>query len=234
MRAIFDGLTTRYRITLAIMPDMSKQHTHPTVQGNALVVLIVLIAAVAAGLMVSRTLLDQSLDLRAASVFPTPRMLNDFEIETADGEPFTQEALKGQWTLMFFGFTNCPDICPDTLASLAQSMDSLRLMKQDTLPQVVFVSVDPERDQGDLLADYVAWFDESFLAVTGDDPALEQLTRQLGVIYVRDEADPNTGFYNVDHSAAVMIIDPEGRLFGRFGHPLNPEAVTADLFQITS
>lgn len=216
------------------MPDMSKQHTLPKVQGNALVVLIVLIAAVAAGLMVSRTLLDRSLDLRAASVFPTPRILNDFEIETADGAPFTQEALKGQWTLLFFGFTNCPDICPDTLASLAQSMDSLRLMKRDNLPQVVFVSVDPERDQGDLLADYVAWFDESFLAVTGNDSALEQLTRQLGVIYVRDQADPDTGYYNVDHSAAVMIIDPDGRLFGRFGHPLNPEDVTADLFQITS
>lgn len=188
----------------------------------------------ALGLMVSRSLLDRSLDLRAASVFPTPRLLNEFELYTPEGEAFTAESLKGQWTLMFFGFTNCPDICPDTLAILSQAVDALRLMKTEPLPQVVFVSVDPARDQGDLLADYVAWFDESFIALTGSDTELEGLTRQLGVIYVRDTPDPQTGFYNVDHSAAVMIIDPEGRLFGRFGHPLEAQAITADLFQITS
>jgi protein SCO1/2 len=113
-------------------------------------------------------------------------------------------------------------------------MDALRLMNKDPLPEVVFVSVDPQRDQGELLSDYVAWFDEAFTAVTGNDEQLASLTQQLGVIFVRDEADPQTGYYNVDHSAAVMIIDPEGRLYGRFGHPLDPDDVTADLFQITS
>ncbi len=213
---------------------MNTDRTSSYIKGNAIVVLIVLIAAMAAGLMVSRTLLDRSLDLRAASVFPTPRLLNEFELTQPSGEVFNTDSLKGQWTLMFFGFTNCPDICPDTLASLSQSLDALRLMNPDQLPQVVFVSVDPNRDEGDLLADYVAWFDESFIAATGSDEALEAITRQLGVIYVRDTPDEQTGFYNVDHSAAVMIIDPEGRLFGRFGHPLDPELVTADLFQITS
>lgn len=216
------------------MPDMNKKHSPRLQTGNAVVVVIVLIAAIAAGILVSRQLFDESLELRAASVFPTARFLNDFEMVTADGEVFNQESLKGQWTLMFFGFTNCPDICPDTLANLAQSMDALRLMNQDPLPHVVFVSVDPDRDQGQQLKDYVSWFDESFTAVTGNDEQLAGLTQQLGVIFVRDTPDPQTGFYNVDHSAAVMIIDPEGRLFGRFGHPLDPQQVTADLFQITS
>lgn len=213
---------------------MSTDRTPQSIQGKALVVLIVLIAAMAAGLMVSRTLLDRSLDLRAASVFPTPRLLNEFELTQPSGERFNTDSLKGQWTLIFFGFTNCPDICPDTLAALSQSLGALKLMNPDQLPQVVFVSVDPERDQGEMLADYVSWFDESFIAVSGSDEALEAITRQLGVIYVRDTPDPQTGFYNVDHSAAVMIIDPQGRLFGRFGHPLDPALVTADLFQITS
>ncbi|MDR9453730.1 MAG: SCO family protein [Wenzhouxiangella sp.] len=203
-------------------------------RGNAIVVALVLLAAIAAGIMFSRGVLDQSQELRAASVFPTPRLLNEFELATAEGEVFDEQTLKGQWTLLFFGFTNCPDICPDTLASLSQSMDALRLMKKDPLPEVVFVSVDPKRDQGELLSDYVAWFDEAFTAVTGNDDQLAGLTQQLGVIFVRDEADPQTGYYNVDHSAAVMIIDPEGRLYGRFGHPLDPDDVTADLFQITS
>lgn len=216
------------------MPDMNKQSTLWNMQGRALVALVVLIGAIAAGLWVSQTLLERSWDLRAASVFPTARALNPFELETADGQSFDLEQLKGHWTLLFFGFTNCPDICPDTLASLHQSLDSLRLMAPDRLPKVVFVSVDPERDRGESLAEYVSWFDQSFIGVTGSDEQLDQLTRQLGVIFVRDTPDPQTGFYNVDHSAAVMIIDPQGRLFGRFGHPLDPEAVTADLFQITS
>lgn len=203
-------------------------------KGRAIAVLIVLIGAIAIGVMASRTILDRSLDLRAASVFPTARLLNPFELETATGESFDASDLQGQWTLLFFGFTNCPDICPDTLASLSQSMASLRLMKAEDLPQVVFVSVDPDRDQGEGLNEYVTWFDSSFIGVSGSDEQLEQLTQQLGVIYVRDTPDPQTGFYNVDHSAAVMIIDPQGRLFGRFSHPLDQEMVTADLFQITS
>lgn len=216
------------------MPDMTPRIIQTRSQGNAIVLALVLLAAIAAGIMFSRGVLDQSQELRAASVFPTPRLLNEFELATAEGEVFDEQTLKGQWTLLFFGFTNCPDICPDTLASLSQSMDALRLMNKDPLPEVVFVSVDPKRDQGELLSDYVAWFDEAFTAVTGNDEQLAGLTQQLGVIFVRDEADPQTGYYNVDHSAAVMIIDPEGRLYGRFGHPLDPDDVTADLFQITS
>ena len=202
--------------------------------GRILILLVVLIAAMAVGIMVSRTMMERSLDLRAASLFPTPRAIAEFELHTAEGQPFTRADLEGQWTLMFFGFTNCPDICPDTLAMLAQSMEQLRLMRRETLPQVVFVSVDPERDQGEHLADYVRWFDESFIAVTADDEPLARFTRQMGIVYYREDADPNTGFYNVDHSAAVLIIDPQGRLFGRFGHPLDPEAVTADLFRLSS
>ena len=216
------------------MPDMKILSRQEKMRGNAIVVVVVLIGAIAAGIMFSRGILDQSMELRAASIFPTPRLLNDFELATAGGEPFTEQALKGQWTLLFFGFTNCPDICPDTLSSLSQSLDALRLMNKDPLPEVVFVSVDPARDRGELLSDYVAWFDDAFTAITGTDEQLAGLTQQLGVIFVRDEADPQTGYYNVDHSAAVMIIDPQGRLYGRFGHPLNPDDVTADLFQITS
>lgn len=217
-----------------IMPQMKRRNTAEKADGKAIIVLIVLLGAIASGILVSKTLLERSLDLRAASVFPTARALNPFELETVTGDTFDQDSLKGHWTLLFFGFTNCPDICPDTLARLGQSMDALRLMKKGGLPQVVFVSVDPARDTPDSLAEYVAWFDETFIAATGTDESLKALTQQLGVIFVRDTPNPQTGYYNVDHSAAVMIIDPQGRLYGRFGHPLNPEDVTADLFQITS
>jgi len=211
------------------------EHTLPCGQrGRIFLVVIVLIAALAAGLVASRFMIDRTQDLRAAQLFPTPRALSDFQMETATGEPFTRANLEGQWSLMFFGFTNCPDVCPDTLSMLAQSMDQLRLMRREELPQVVFVSVDPERDEGELLEDYVNWFDPEFVAVTGAEEQLQLLTRQLGIVYWREEPDENTGFYNVDHSAAVLIIDPQGRLHGRFGHPLVPEDVVADLFRISS
>ncbi len=202
--------------------------------GRIALILIIMVAAVAAGLFASRSMIDRTMDLRAATLFPTPRALSDFQMEKATGEPFTLENLQGQWSLLFFGFTNCPDVCPDTLAMLAQSMEQLRLMRREELPQVVFVSVDPDRDYGDLLADYVSWFDPEFVAVTGAEEQLQALTRQLGIVYWRETPDERTGFYNVDHSAAVLIIDPQGRLHGRFGHPLVPEDVVADLFRISS
>ena len=202
-------------------------------QGRVFFIFIVLVLAMGAGLIVSNQMIQRTADWRAASLFPTPRALADFELRTAEGEQFTRANLEGQWNLLFFGFTNCPDVCPDTLAMLAQSMRQLELMRREEKPQVVFVSVDPARDEGELLGDYVRWFDQDFVAVTGDEDQLEALSRQLGVVYFFEEPDERTGFYNVDHSAAVLIVDPEGRLFGRFPHPLTPDDVTADLFQLT-
>lgn len=202
-------------------------------QGRVFLIFIVLVLAMGAGLIVANQMVQRTADWRAASLFPTPRALSDFELRTAEGEAFTRANLEGQWNLLFFGFTNCPDVCPDTLAMLAQSMRQLELMRREEKPQVVFVSVDPARDEGELLGDYVRWFNQDFVAVTGDEDQLEALSRQLGVVYFFEEPDERTGFYNVDHSAAVLIVDPEGRLFGRFPHPLTPDDVTADLFQLT-
>ncbi len=202
--------------------------------GRVFLVVIVMLMAIATGLVVASRMMERTSDLRAAQLFPTPRAVADFELETAAGERFTRADIEGRWSLLFFGFTNCPDICPDTLAMLDQSMRQLQLMRREVLPQVVFISVDPLRDQGELLADYVRWFNDDFVAVTGTDPQLTALTRQLGVVFFREEPDADTGFYNVDHSAAVLIVDPEGRLFGRFSHPLDPDSITADLFQLAS
>ncbi len=202
-------------------------------RGRTFLMIATAILALAAGLILASQIMYRSADWRAAQLFPTPRVIADFELETAAGEGFSRADLKGQWNLLFFGFTNCPDVCPDTLAMLAASMEQLELMRRDEKPQVIFVSVDPERDQGALLEDYVSWFNADFVAVTGSEPQLLALTRQLGVVYFHEAPDQDTGFYNVDHSASVLIVDPEARLFGRFAHPLVPEDVTADLFQLT-
>ncbi len=208
-------------------PSLRRQH------GRIFLLVVTAIVALAAGLMLAGNLMQRSTDWRAAQLFPTPRAVADFELETAAGERFTRADLQGQWNLLFFGFTNCPDVCPDTLAMLSASMEQLALMRREEKPQVIFVSVDPDRDQGELLEDYVSWFNADFVAVTGSEPQLQALSRQLGVVYFHEEPDQQTGFYNVDHSASVLIVDPEARLFGRFAHPLVPDDVTADLFQLT-
>lgn len=212
---------------------MNKQISFGDQNGRIFLAVLVLVVALAAGLIAGHQVMQRTADWRAAQLFPNPRLVADFELYTASGERFSRADLEGQWNLLFFGFTNCPDVCPDTLAMLARSMDQLELMRREEKPRVVFVSVDPDRDQGELLADYVAWFNDDFIGVTGSDAQLLALTRQLGVVYFHETPDEQTGFYNVDHSASVLIVDPQGRLYGRFAHPLEPDAITADLFQLT-
>jgi len=202
-------------------------------RGRIFLVILVAVVAAASGLIAADRWMQSTREFQALQPFPTPRAVADFALETGAGEPFSLENMEGRWNLLFFGFTNCPDVCPDTLAMLDQSMQQLTLMRRESLPQVVFISVDPERDQGESLTDYVDWFNSDFVGVTGPEPQLVALTRQLGVAYFRETPDEDTGFYNVDHSAAVMLVDPNGRLVGRFAHPLDPALVTADLFQLT-
>jgi len=216
-----------------IIPRMNQTTQFHHQSGRIFIVIAVAVAAIAGGIIVSSNLMERTLDLREAQLFPQPRLVDEFQLETATGEPFTRESLDGQWTLLFAGFTNCPDICPDTLAVLAQSMRELEQIGREDKPQVVFLSVDPARDQGEHLAEYVKWFHADFVGVTGEESEIDQLTRQLGLVYYLEDPDEETGYYNVDHSASVLIIDPQGRLYGRFGPAVTSEDVTADVFALT-
>ncbi|GAB4167699.1 MAG: SCO family protein [Wenzhouxiangellaceae bacterium] len=168
---------------------------------------------------------------QAASLFPEPLPVAEFSLVDAEGAPFTGKDLHGRITLLFFGFANCPDICPVTLDVLARALEQLRLMRTEPLPQVVFVSVDPERDRPALLREYVAQFDPAIRAVTGTDPELQQLTKALGVYFRRGEPDEH-GFYTVDHSGMIAIIDPDGRMIGRFPPGAQAQQIASDLFRL--
>lgn len=155
-------------------------------------------------------------------LWPPGPELAGFELLDQHGERFDKARLEGQWTLLFFGFTNCPDVCPATL----QVMDSAsRRLLAAGFPagqlQVVMVSVDPERDTPEQLARYLAYFNEDFLGLTGSDEHLQTLTSQLGALYVREAAD-DSGNYSVDHTAALFLIDPGVRRLGVFSAPHEP------------
>ena len=211
------------------IPRLSRPHR---VRGRALILAVVALAAVLLGLVAARGLFQQAEPYRAASIYPQPLDVGAFDLKDADGNSFTESDLRGNLTLMFFGFTNCPDVCPDTLGTLAGAMDKLDTMRVATLPDVVFVSVDPARDAGDSMRDYVQYFDPSFRAVTGDDDALRALTSRLGIFYRLGEPD-DSGYYAVDHSGMIVIVDDRGRAIGRFPPNTGPEALAADLFTLS-
>jgi protein SCO1/2 len=164
----------------------------------------------------------------ALLVLPEPRAVPAFELTDQFGRPFGPERLRGRWSLMFFGFTHCPDICPSSLYDL-QRLSAGLAERGEPEHQVVFVSVDPERDTPARLKDYTAYFDPDFIAVTGPHEQLLPLTRKLGIAYRIEDHAPDAAGYNVDHSASVLLMDPEGRLYGVFPAPLDVERMNEQM-----
>lgn len=156
-----------------------------------------------------------------------------FTLRGPQGE-FTEAKLRGKWTLMFFGYTQCPDICPTALTLMRQLkavLDASAAVPPAPTLQVVFVSVDPRRDSHELMAQYLAAFDPSFIGISGDDRALAPLAGMLGVFYQRHDGT-ETRNYTVDHSAAIHLIDPQGRLAAVFPPPQDAAKLAADYQRI--
>lgn len=196
----------------------------------------VVLAGVVAGSLVAYLVRNREApppQLEHATLFAEPRALPAFELIDQAGAPFGVERLRGQWTFLFFGFVNCPDVCPTTLAELAQVSKALADLPKPDQPGVVFVSVDPGRDTPPLLARYVAHFDPSFTGVTGSPGAIESLTQALGVAVVvgPPAADGN---YAVDHTAAIFLVDPEGRFAALFNTPHQAGAIARDYRRIVA
>ena len=159
-------------------------------------------------------------------LWPNPRTVPNFQLTDQDGRVFNLESVRGRWTLLFFGYTFCPDVCPVTLAALAETRAQLAASGAAERLQVVFVSLDPARDTPERLGKYVRFFDPAFIGVTGSEAALAALTRPLGVSAFKGEADAE-GNYTVEHTAAVMLLDPQARLVGLFRAPYRPEDLAA-------
>lgn len=182
----------------------------------------------AIGLLAGR---DPRPDLRALALLPEPRAIAEFELSQPDGTRFGLGDLRGPWSLLFFGFTSCPDVCPSTLYDLDQMGDRLENagFGRRGLYQVVFVSVDPERDDPETLRRYVRHFDPDFRGVSGTHPQLSGLAGQLGLAYRVDEHTTGAETYAVVHSAAVVLVDPQARLRGAFAPPFDPALMAQDL-----
>jgi protein SCO1/2 len=198
-----------------------------------------LVISLAALSLAAGALAWRVLELRGAPapealiVLPEPRVIADFALEDQTGKPFSIDGFRGRWSVLFFGFTSCPDVCPNTLYELQQVRSILQeRVGSDRLPAVYLISVDPERDTPEKLAGYLGHFDPSFTGLTGADAQLRALTTQLGIMYHVEPHDPGNREYAVEHSASLLLLDPQARLHGVLPAPHDAEQIAGDLLTI--
>ena len=158
----------------------------------------------------------EDLRVNGAIELSTPRIFSDFDLIDHHGEPFTLENFKGVWSIVFFGFTNCPDICPTTLAVLNDTFSKMKDSEKERL-QIVMISLDPERDTVEKLAEYVPYFNEEFIGVTGNKHLIRRLTAEINVAYNKVALEGED--YTIDHSTQLVLINPKGHYHGFFRAP---------------
>ncbi len=160
------------------------------------------------------------------------RLLPEFELVDHDNRKLTRASLEGKWNLVFFGFTHCPDICPASLQTMSEMVAAIDDSDVRSALQVYFVSVDPERDKPELLRDYVTYFNEDFVGATAPMEKLRPFTRSLGIMHEIHKASPDSQVYDVDHSAAIVLINPRGEFAGLFGAPHDALKLARDMTRI--
>ena len=152
-----------------------------------------------------------------------------FELLDGDGKVFDLSSLKGHWTLLFFGYTHCPDVCPTALSTLNTIHEGLEKARDGgDAVDVVFVSVDPERDNPAQLKEYVGYFNPAFIGVSGDPKTLSSFSRVLGAVYAKAKGTERSG-YLVDHSAAIFLINPEAHYKAVMSPPHDAEKIIAGI-----
>ncbi len=203
----------------------------------------ILVAALAAGLGLWAsthhfgpvTASNDAPALQAVRLFEPARELPAFALAQSDGTPLEPAELQGHWTLVFLGFTHCPDICPTTLAELARAQKAWEAIPEASRPRVLFVSVDPERDTPELIGQYAHAFHKDTLAATGRLQAVEAFATSLSMVF--SKAPPPEGYpadqYTINHSATIAVLDPQGRMAGLVRPPFEPMKIAADLQALT-
>jgi protein SCO1/2 len=174
-----------------------------------------------------------AVELTTGTFLSPSRELADFSLIDQQGRSFGSANLRGHWSLLFFGYTNCADFCPTTLTTLAAMQKHLRAAKAPVLPQVIFVSVDAKRDTPVQMAKYVPNFDSEFIGLTAaDQPSVEAVAKKLGVgVIIQPTSDGN---YTVDHSGALFVLDPGGRLTAILTGPFTADALQSDFQRIVA
>ncbi len=203
--------------------------------------LVILFTAVSVAALLAGAWFSQQLGTSPAAVpealngtvFPRSRPVPSLALTDHNGATFDNARLKGRWSFVFFGFTHCPDVCPTTLQVLKQTYLQIQTANTSATPvQVIFVSVDPNRDTAPILKQYVQFYNPDFIGATAPLGTLTPLTRALGILYVYDTQGRSDGSYTVDHSAQILLIDPQGNWRAVFSPPHDPARIVDTFAQI--
>lgn len=197
-----------------------------TLSYGLLAALAVLVGVVA-GLGVLR---PAAVQVESGTLLKSPRPVVDFSLVADNGKPFTKADLAGRWSLIYVGYTHCPDVCPTTLAQLKAVQKALGADAAKV--HFIFLSIDPERDTPESLAQYTHYFSPDFTAVTGPNAQLDALGASLGFVYQKVPGQTPQS-YLMDHSSALILVDPQAQLAGYFTPPFKTEALVTDLRQLT-
>lgn len=163
------------------------------------------------------------------------RAINDFHLTASNGKPFTKENLNGHWTMMFFGFTNCGMVCPTTMAALNDMYKQLEKdLPANQLPQVVMVSVDPDRDSLARMKSYVTSFNPNFIGTRADIGETVALEKQLHIAAAKMQVDgQGKNQYTINHSAEILLFNPKGQLQAYLSYPHQADQMVKDYKLIT-
>lgn len=193
------------------------------------------ITAIAIGIYVqsNSTKHQQPPELLKGVLLPKTKPLGEVAFTDHNGKPFTLNQLKGKWSILFFGFTNCPDVCPSTMQTLKLVKQKVAQAKQWHNFQVVMVSVDPERDTTERLNSYVPFFDPEFIGVNASVEHTSAFAKNLGILFFKGKP-LESGGYDVDHGAALILVNPKGQFAGLFSGPHKVDEISQDLIAIAN
>ena len=195
------------------------------------VIVLLAFAALIGGVFVATHAPDKQAALSAqfkGTLLDKPRLIKPFNLMGIDDKAFNEKSLQGHWTMIFFGFTRCGSVCPVTMAKLAKMLHVLDKQHVAPLPQVVMISIDTDRDTLSELAHYVKAFEPRFYGARGSNESIDQLTRELGIVYTKDTSAAPSENNNIQHSGAIILFNPQGQIVAFFTPPIHAAALAAD------
>ena len=175
------------------------------------------------------SLLEKKPSLITGKILVRPMEIDNFELIDQNNEAFNKKSLEGGWTVLFFGYTNCPDVCPTTIYKLAEIKNGIKEDLPSANFNTVLVTLDPDRDSAERLDEYIGYFDETMLGVTGTYENIQSFTSSLSVFYQRINKEE---CYDFNHTASIFVFDKDGSLFATMSPANTVGELESDFFTI--
>ena len=175
------------------------------------------------------SLIEKEPILETGKAYKKPLDIIEFELKDQGDQLYSKNDLKNQWTILFFGYTNCPDVCPTTIFKLGQIKQQISKELPNVNLQILFITLDPERDSTERLREYLGFFNASMIGLTGDISKIVELTSNLSVFFQRINKEDG---YDFNHTASIFLINPKAQLKASFSPASSIEMLAEDIKKV--